>query len=109
MKFGSANLDSLKKLYDDQLKHLYSAEIQITRALPEMIHKATDSQLRQALEAHLQETRGHVSRLEQIRERAVGEVDEKKSKGMSARIGESEDMIKDTTVSVTAGVHLGWI
>ncbi|MGB8830709.1 MAG: DUF892 family protein, partial [Candidatus Sulfotelmatobacter sp.] len=66
MKFFSANLDSLRKLYFDQLQQLYSAETQITEALPKMIEAATEPELKNALQTHLQETRGHVARLQQI-------------------------------------------
>jgi ferritin-like metal-binding protein YciE len=97
MKFISANLDSLRKLYVDQLQHLHSAETQITKALPKMIEKSSDSQLKQALETHLQETRGHVTRLEQILNQIAGEVDSKKNKGIAALITEGEDIIKDST------------
>src|SRR5579859_8289637 len=95
MKFISANLDSLRKLYIDQLEHLHSAETQITKALPKMIEKATDPQLKQALETHLQETRGHVTRLEQILQERAGKVDSKKNKGIAGLITEGEDLIRD--------------
>lgn len=95
MKFISANLDSLRKLYIDQLEHLHSAETQITKALPKMIDKSSDPQLKQALETHLQETRGHVTRLEQILRECAGSVDSKKSKGIAALITEGEDVITD--------------
>jgi ferritin-like metal-binding protein YciE len=95
MKFFSANLDSLRKLYLDQLQQLHSAETQITEALPKMIQSATEPQLKNALQTHLQETKGHVARLEQILNEAKGSVDPKKSKGMAALIAEGEDVIKD--------------
>ncbi|MGA7299360.1 MAG: ferritin-like domain-containing protein [Candidatus Sulfotelmatobacter sp.] len=95
MKFFSANLDSLRKLYIDQLQQLHSAETQITEALPKMIQSATEPQLRNALQTHLQETKGHVARLEQILNQATGSVESKKSKGMAALITEGEDVIKD--------------
>jgi len=95
MKFFSANLDSLRKLYFDQLQQLHSAETQITEALPKMIQSATEPQLKNALQTHLQETKGHVARLEQILNDAKGSVDSKKSKGMAALIPEGEDVIKD--------------
>jgi ferritin-like metal-binding protein YciE len=95
MKFFSANLDSLRKLYSDQLQQLHSAETQITEALPKMIQSATEPQLKNALQTHLQETKGHVARLEQILNEAKGSVDPKKSKGMAALITEGEDVIKD--------------
>jgi len=97
MKFISANLDNLKKLYIDQLQHLHSAENQITKALPKMIEKASDPQLKQVLQTHLQETQGHVARLEQILQNSKGEVDSKKSKGMAALIAEGEDIITDAS------------
>jgi ferritin-like metal-binding protein YciE len=95
MKFFSANLDSLRKLYIDQLQQLHSTETQITEALPKMIQAATEPQLKNALQSHLQETRGHVARLEQILNQATGSVDSKKSKGIAALISEGEDVIKD--------------
>jgi ferritin-like metal-binding protein YciE len=95
MKFFSANLDSLRKLYVDQLQQLHSAETQITEALPKMIQSATEPQLKNALQTHLQETKGHVARLEQILNQATGSVESKKSKGMAALITEGEDVIKD--------------
>ncbi|MGB7601118.1 MAG: ferritin-like domain-containing protein [Candidatus Sulfotelmatobacter sp.] len=99
MKFFSANLDSLLKLYIDQLQQLHSAETQITEALPKMIQSATEPQLKNALQTHLQETRGHVARLEQILNQATGSVESKKSKGMAALITEGEDVIKDAADS----------
>lgn len=95
MKFLSANLENLKELYIDQLQHLHSAETQITNALPKMIEKSSDPQLKQALQAHLQETRGHVARLEQILQNTEGKVDSKKNKGIAALITEGEDIITD--------------
>ena len=95
MKFFSANLDSLRKLYLDQLQQLHSAETQITEALPKMIQSATEPQLKNALQTHLQETQGHVARLEQILNEAKGSTDSKKSKGMAALIAEGEAVIKD--------------
>ena len=95
MKFFSANLDSLRKLYIDQLQQLHSAETQITEALPKMIQSATEPQLKNALQTHLQETKGHVARIEQILNQATGSVESKKSKGMAALITEGEDVIKD--------------
>ena len=97
MKFISANLDNLRKLYVSQLEHLHSAETQITDALPKMIEKSNDPQLKRALENHLQETRGHVARLEQILQNSVGKVDSKKNKGIAALITEGEDIITDAT------------
>jgi ferritin-like metal-binding protein YciE len=48
------------------LQDIYYAENQITKALPTMISKATDPQLKQGFETHLTETKGHIKRLEQV-------------------------------------------
>jgi ferritin-like metal-binding protein YciE len=62
-----------------------------------MIEAATEPQLKNALQTHLQETRGHVARLEQILNQAQGSVESKKCKGIAALISEGEDVIKDAT------------
>lgn len=97
MKFFSANLDSLRKLYINQLQMLLSTEEQITEALPKMIEKATDTQLKQAFQSHLQETEVQVSRLEQILQQATGEAKSIKCKVLAALVDEAEDMIKDAS------------
>ena len=97
MKFFSANIDSLRKLYINQLQMLLSAEQQITEALPKMIEKATDSQLRQAFQSHLQETREHVTRLEQILRQSTGDTKSVKCKVIASLADEAEDMIKDAS------------
>lgn len=97
MKFFSANIDNLRKLYINQLQMLLSAEEQITDALPKMIDKATDAQLKQAFQSHLQETEQHVTRLEQILQQSTGDTDSIRCKVLSALVTEAEDMIKDAT------------
>lgn len=95
MKVFSANLDNLRKLYINQLQMLLSTEEQITHALPEMIDKALDTQLKQAFQSHLQETRMHAQRLEQILNQAAGEAKPIKCKVTAALVTETEDMVKD--------------
>ena len=97
MKFFSANLDSLRDLYHNQLRMLLSTEQQIIEALPTMIEKATDVQLKQAFQSHLQETRIHVTRLQDILREEHDDVDPIKCKVLSALVSEAEDMIKDTS------------
>jgi ferritin-like metal-binding protein YciE len=106
VKFFSESIDSLRKLYINQLQMLLSAEQQITEALPKMIDKATDSELKQAFQTHLEETKGHVSRLEQILIPATGEAKPIKCKVLSALADEAEDMIKDATDSSVRDVAL---
>lgn len=95
MKMFSANIDNLRKLYINQLQTLLSTEQQITEALPKMIDKATDAQLKQAFQSHLQETQVHVTRLEQILNQATGEAKAVKCKVTAALISAAEDMVKD--------------
>jgi ferritin-like metal-binding protein YciE len=97
MKFFSANIDSLRKLYINQLQMLLSTEEQITEALPKMIEKATDPQLKQAFQSHLQETKAQVNRLEQILQQSTGESKSIKCKVLTALVEEAEGMIKDAS------------
>lgn len=59
-------LETLQDLFLDELRDLYDAENQLVKALPKMAKASTSSQLRQAFESHLQETQGHVERLDRI-------------------------------------------
>lgn len=60
--------ETLRDLYVDQLRDLHSAETQLTVALPEMAQAASDAQLRAGFEAHLEQTRGHLFRVEKLLE-----------------------------------------
>ncbi len=66
MGLFSKDIKTLDDLFVHQLRDIYYAEQQITKALPDMIKKSTDSRLKQGLEAHLGETKNHVKRLEQV-------------------------------------------
>jgi len=60
-----AKLNSLKELLIDELHDLYSAETQLVKALPKMAEAASNEQLKSGFEAHLEQTKGHVQRIEQ--------------------------------------------
>jgi ferritin-like metal-binding protein YciE len=62
----------LRELYVDELKDIYNAENQLVKALPKMAKAATAAELKSGFEKHLEQTRGHVTRLEQIFD-ALGE------------------------------------
>lgn len=66
MGLFSADIKSLDDLFVHTLQDIYYAENKILKALPEMISKASNPQLKQGFEKHLGETRGHVQRLEQV-------------------------------------------
>ena len=88
-------MESLRELYIDELKDLYSAEKQLVKALPKMAKNATNPELRQAFENHLAETEGHVERLEQIFETLESTPRGKKCVGMEGLIEEGSDLIKE--------------
>jgi ferritin-like metal-binding protein YciE len=87
--------DSLKKLYIDELKDLYSAEMQLVKALPKMAKKASAPELKQAFQNHLEETKGHVERLEEIFEELEEKPTGKTCKGMKGLIEEGEEVIDE--------------
>ena len=88
-------MDSLRKLYVDELKDLYSAEKQILQALPKMAKKATNAQLKKGFETHLEETRGQVERLDRIFELLGKSSRGKKCKGMEGLLEEGKEMMQE--------------
>ena len=66
MGLFTKDIASLDDLFVHQLQDIYYAEKQITKALPTMIEKATNPQLKQGFQSHLGETQNHVKRLEQV-------------------------------------------
>jgi ferritin-like metal-binding protein YciE len=66
-------LDTLQKLYTNELRDLYNAEYQLLKALPKMAKAASSEELKNAFEKHLEQTKSHVDRLEKVFE----ELDEK--------------------------------
>ena len=66
MGIFSKDIKTLDDLFVHQLQDIYYAEMQIQKALPKMIAKATNPQLKAGFEKHLQETNGHVERVEQV-------------------------------------------
>jgi len=95
MKLTSANLETLRELYHNQLRMLLSTEQQIVDALPKMIEKATDTQLKQAFRSHLQETNVHVTRVQDILREETQDVKAETCKVLKALVTEAEDMVKD--------------
>jgi ferritin-like metal-binding protein YciE len=82
-------------LFEDQIKDLYSAENQIIRALPKMAKNATSEQLAAAFEKHLEETRVHAQRLEQIAEELDFTPKGKKCKGAEGLIEEGKEIMEE--------------
>ncbi len=87
-------LESLKQLYLDELRDAYSAEDQITKALPKMIDAASSSQLSSAFQEHLDQTKRQMERLEKIFAMHSESPKGKTCKGMEGIIKEGEEFIK---------------
>jgi ferritin-like metal-binding protein YciE len=83
--------NGLATLLTEELKDLYSAEKQILKALPKIVRATTTDTLRGALEDHLEETEGHVERLEEIFEYLDMKPGRKKCKGMEGLLEEGEE------------------
>ncbi|GLS36463.1 YciE/YciF family protein [Mesorhizobium tianshanense] len=66
MGFFSKDIRTLDDLFVHTLRDIYYAEKQIERALPKMIDKATNPQLKAGLEKHLDQTKGHIERVEKV-------------------------------------------
>jgi ferritin-like metal-binding protein YciE len=88
-------MDSLRKLYVDELKDLYSAEKQILQSLPRMAKKASNEQLKKAFETHVEETRKQVERLDRIFELLGKSSRGKKCKGMEGLLEEGKEMMQE--------------
>jgi ferritin-like metal-binding protein YciE len=88
-------IDSLRKLYIEELKDLYSAEKQILQALPRMAKKASNEQLRQAFNEHVEVTRMQVERLDRIFEMLGKSSRGKKCKGMEGLLEEGKEMMQE--------------
>ena len=84
--------ESLKELYIDELRDLYSAETQLVKALPKLAKAATSEELSAAFEEHLEQTKGHVQRLEQIFESLDESPKGKKCVGMEGLIKEGSEL-----------------
>ena len=88
-------LETLKDLYIHELKDLYSAEKQLTKALPKMAKAASDEQLADGFQKHLEQTEEHVNRLEQILESHDETTRGPRCKGMEGLIEEGKEIIEE--------------
>jgi len=86
-------LKSLKDLYVDHLRDLYSAENQITKALPKMAKAASSPGLQNAFREHLAQTKEHVRRIEEIFDKLGMSPKGKKCKGMEGLLKEGEELM----------------
>lgn len=88
-------MKTLEDLFEHQLKDLYSAETQLIEALPKMVKNATDDKLKKAFEDHLEETKKHKKRLEEVCEELKIDPKGETCKAMQGLIKEAESFIKE--------------
>ena len=88
-------LSSLRELYITELRDLYSAENQILKALPKMAKTASSEELKNAFQEHLEQTKTHVERLEQIFKNLDATPKGKKCKGMEGLIEEGKELMQE--------------
>jgi ferritin-like metal-binding protein YciE len=90
-----ATLENLNDLLIEQLKDIYNAESQLTKALPKMAKASTNPELRKAFEKHLIQTEEHVRRLEQVFESLDETPKGKTCAAMKGLIEEGSETIKE--------------
>ena len=88
-------LKSMEDLLVHELKDLYSAETQIVKALPKMMKAAASEELQRAFEEHLEQTNGHVQRLEQIFEALDEKPTGKICEGMKGLLKEGDELARE--------------
>ena len=97
---GSDTATGLRELFEDELKDIYWAEKALTKAIPKMIKKATSQELIDALEQHLEVTKGHVQRCEQVFEILGKPARAKKCEAMEGLTKEAEEIMSSTAEGV---------
>jgi ferritin-like metal-binding protein YciE len=98
-------MDSLRELFIEQLQDAYDAEKQLIKALPKMAKEASSTELQNAFENHLEQTKEQLERLETIFESLEEEPEGKPCKGMAGVIAEGKeamDEIEDDDVKDAA-------
>jgi ferritin-like metal-binding protein YciE len=95
-EYGTLQSSQLMKLFENELKDIYWAEKALTKAIPKMIKKATSDELIEALQNHLEETNGQVTRVEQVFEVIGKKASAKKCEAMNGLIKEATEIMDDS-------------
>ncbi len=93
-KKASMQSSQLMKLFEDGLKDIYWAENALVKAMPKMIKNATSQELNSALTDHLEETKGHVTRLEEVFSLIDVKAEGKKCEAMEGLIKEASEIME---------------
>ena len=91
--FSDDSMKDLNGLFEHQLQDLYSAEDQLVNALQKMVEEAEDQSLKDAFRNHLEETKNHKRRLEEISDELGIDPDKKTCKAMKGLIKEADDFL----------------
>jgi ferritin-like metal-binding protein YciE len=86
----------LEKFFVDALKDIYWAEKHLTKALPKMQKAATSEELQQAIEDHLNQTKEHINRLEQVFDQLGEKAQAKKCEAMEGLTKEGDTVVEET-------------
>jgi ferritin-like metal-binding protein YciE len=97
MKLFSAHIEDLRTLYISSLKKTLDMEQKITKALPDLIENSSDSELARAFRSHLEETKGHVRKIESLLRSNQGDESTETCKVIDGLTTEASDTIKDVT------------
>ena len=89
-----AKVQSLQDMYVEELKDIYNAEKQLLKALPKMAKAASSDELRTAFEEHLEQTKGHVERLEQVFQTMDMAAKGKTCEAMKGLVAEGEEILE---------------
>ena len=90
-----SELATIKDLLEEEIQDLYSAEKQLTKAIPKMAKGSNNEELSAAFEAHLKETEGQIERLEQVAKLLGTKTSGKKCKGMEGVIAEGAEALEE--------------
>jgi len=88
-------IETMEDLFLEQIEDLYDAEKRLVKALPKMAEASTSNSLRQAIQSHLLETEGHVSRLENVFRMLGKDPKGQTCDAMKGLVSEGEDIIGD--------------
>jgi ferritin-like metal-binding protein YciE len=89
------SLDSLQSLFLEELKDIYHAEKQLVQALPRLAKSVSSPELKEAITSHLEETKGHVERIEQIFQDLGHAARGKRCKGMEGLLEEGKEIMEE--------------
>ncbi|TWB13886.1 ferritin-like metal-binding protein YciE [Nitrospirillum amazonense] len=95
MGLFTKDIETMNDLFVHQLKDIYYAEKRILKALPDMIEKATNPELKQGFQTHLRETEGQIQRLEQVFRQHGVEPEAVKCPAIDGIIDETDDIAGD--------------